>query len=69
MENTEEGCSSNCLHALIPTEVKESLLRDLGHSWVRSKPELLDQVLGKVGNNCRSWSLMMEEVVWDRIQT
>lgn len=45
-----------CFHALIPTDVKESPLRDLGDSWRGSKPQLLGQVLGKVSYSCRSWS-------------
>lgn len=56
MENTKKGWPCSFLHALIPTEVKGNFLRDLGDNWEGSKPELLDQVLGRVGNNCRSWS-------------
>lgn len=43
------SCPSSCFYALIPTEVKESLLRDLGDCWVRSQPKTLVQVLGEGG--------------------
>lgn len=73
MENTKKSCPSSSFYALIPTEVKESLLRDLGDCWVRSKPKTLVEVLGEGGQqlqkSVQSWPSTMEELAWDRIQT